>query len=502
MKKNRFLAGKTRWLIIGSLILAIAAGGGYYYYSTTRSRKAAIVAVTPVQTAIAFRGNIVLQASGTGTLISANQVSFGFGTSGQITELDARIGDHVEAGQVLGKLDNTTALAEYEQAKRNLADLSTPAAIAQAQQTVAQAEVDVANALESLKHLVGPDVLYWEGQVTSAEAALKSAQAEGGASPTAEQQTKMDQANTAEQQTKMDQANTALSRAQDNLRAAKLSYINNYVPSFFTYTVTNQVTVNQKVTDVTSTEVVPPSDAEIAAARATYQLAIEKQKEAQAYLDLLNGQALPQDVPGSSLTSLVAAQTALQTAQDTLNATQLIAPITGTVTDLTANVGDNVGASSIITVADISQPYTIDSYFDTGDWLNVQVGYEANITFDVLPDQTFKGKVTVVYPTLDTSSNSPLVHVTIKLTEATPADLPMGATASVDVISGRASDAVLIPVEALHQAKPGQYAVFVRISGKLRLKLIDVGLQDASYAEVKSGLQVGDVVSTGISAVQ
>ena len=282
MKKNRFLAGKTRWLIIGSLILAIAAGGGYYYYSTTRSRKAAIVAVTPVQTAIAFRGNIVLQASGTGTLISANQVSFGFGTSGQITELDARIGDHVEAGQVLGKLDNTTALAEYEQAKRNLADLSTPAAIAQAQQTVAQAEVDVANALESLKHLIGPDVLYWEGQVTTAEAALKSAQAEGGASPTAEQQTKMDQ------------ANTALSRAQDNLQAAKLSYINIYVPSFFTYTVTNQVTVNQKVTDVTSTEVVPPSDAEIAAARATYQLAIEKQKEAQAYLDLLNGQALPQ----------------------------------------------------------------------------------------------------------------------------------------------------------------------------------------------------------------
>ena len=490
MKKNKFLAGKPRWLIIVSLILAIAGGGGYYYYSTTRSRQAATVAVTPVQTATAFRGNIVLQASGTGTLVSANQVSFGFGMSGQITELDVKIGEHVEAGQVLGKLDNTTALAEYEQAKRNLADLSTPAAIAQAQQTVAQSEVDVANALESLKHLIGPDVLYWEGQVTTAEAALKSAQADGGTSPTVEQQTKIDQ------------ANTALGRAQNNLQAAKLSYINEYVPSFFTYTVTNQVTVNQKVTDVTTKEIVPPSDAEIAAARATYQLAIEKQKESQAYLNLLNGLALPQDVPGSSLTSLVAAQTALQTAQDTLNATQLISPITGTVTDLTANLGDSVSASSIITVADIGQPYTIDSYFDTGDWLNVQVGYEANITFDVLPDQTFKGKVTVVYPTLDTSSNSPLVHVTIKLTEATDSDLPVGATASVDVISGRASDAVLIPVEALHQAKPGQYAVFVRTSGKLRMKLIDVGLQDASYAEVKSGLEVGDVVSTGISAVQ
>ena len=47
-----------------------------------------------------------------------------------------------------------------------------------------------------------------------------------------------------------------------------------------------------------------------------------------------------------------------------------------------------------------------------------------------------------------------------------------------------------------------RYAVFVSANGKLRLHLIDVGLQDATYAEVKSGLQVGDVVTTGITAVQ
>ena len=489
MKKNIFSSRKTSWLIMGILVLAIA-GGGYYYYSTTRSRRTTTVTVAPVQTATAFRGNIVLQASGTGTLAPANQISFGFGTSGQIAELDVKIGDQVQAGQVLGKIDDTTAKAAYEQAKRNLADLSTPAAIAQAQQAVAQAEVDITNAHTALQRLISPDVMYWEDQVASAEETLNAAQTAGGTSPTAEQQTKIDQ------------ANAALSRAQDNLQAAKLSYINVYAPATFSYQVTHQETINLRVTDVTTTEVIPPSDAEIAAARATYQLAIEKQKEAQAYLDLLNGKALPQDVPGSSLTSLVAAQSALQTAQVNLNATQLISPITGTVTDLTANVGDNVTNATIITVADISQPYTIDAYFDTGDWLNVKVGYDANITFDVLPDQTFKGKVTVVYPTLDTSSNSPLVHVTVKMTESAASALPVGATASVDVISGQANNAVLIPVEALHQTDPGKYAVFVRTNGKLRLRLIDVGLKDATYAEVKSGLQVGDVVTTGIAAVQ
>jgi multidrug efflux pump subunit AcrA (membrane-fusion protein) len=80
--------------------------------------------------------------------------------------------------------------------------------------------------------------------------------------------------------------------------------------------------------------------------------------------------------------------------------------------------------------------------------------------------------------------------------------LPVGATASVDAISGKANNAILIPVEALHQASPGQYWVFVQMNGKLTLKKIDIGLQDTSYVEVTSGLQVGDFVSTGISAVR
>jgi len=41
---------------------------------------------------------------------------------------------------------------------------------------------------------------------------------------------------------------------------------------------------------------------------------------------MLNGEALPENVPGSSLTSLVEAQTALQTAEENLKATQLISP--------------------------------------------------------------------------------------------------------------------------------------------------------------------------------
>ncbi len=61
---------------------------------------------------------------------------------------------------------------------------------------------------------------------------------------------------------------------------------------------------------------------------------------------------------------------------------------------------------------------------------------------------------------------------------------------------------MLVPVEALHQTDPGKYAVFVVENGKPRLRVIEVGIQDLLYAEVKSGLNPGDVVTTGITETQ
>lgn len=486
---KKIVSGKIRWLLVGIFILLIAGGATFYYTSSTQLSIA--TEETPAQMATAFRGDLVLYANGTGTLAPANEASFGFGTSGQITELNVKIGEHVVAGQVIGQIDNSEVLAEYKQAKRNLDDLTTPASIAEAEQAVAEADVSIYNARQDLEYLISSDVYYWEGQVTNAEEALKAAQAEGGATPTADQKKKID-----------DTAAT-LSRAQTNLEAAHLRYVNEYVPATFTYTITDTEDVdNDHNTEETYREVVAPSEAEIAAARAAYEIAIETKSEAQAYLAMLNGEALPENVPGSSLTSLVEAQTALQTAQENLDATQLISPISGIVTGLTASVGDHVGTDSMITVADLDQPYTIEAYFDAEDWSRVQVGYETEVTFDILPDDIFTGQVTVVYPELDTSSNSSLVHAMVKLHDSIDINLPGGTSAAVDVIGGKAEDAVLVPFEALHEIGDGKYTVFVMENGTPRLRTVDVGLQDITYAEIKSGLDAGEIVTTGIVETQ
>jgi multidrug efflux pump subunit AcrA (membrane-fusion protein) len=90
----------------------------------------------------------------------------------------------------------------------------------------------------------------------------------------------------------------------------------------------------------------------------------------------------------------------------------------------------------------------------------------------------------------------------VKLNETIDTNLPSGTSASVDVIGGRAENAVLIPVEALHEIDGGKYTVFVMENGTPKLRTVEVGLQDITYAEIKSGLEVGETVTTGIVETQ
>jgi macrolide-specific efflux system membrane fusion protein len=138
---------------------------------------------------------------------------------------------------------------------------------------------------------------------------------------------------------------------------------------------------------------------------------------------------------------------------------------------------------------------------DETDWENVKVGYLAQATFDALPNDVFSGKVTLVYPALVSAGGTSMVQGVVALDEAPTVGtdpLPLGVSASVEVIAAQAKNVVLVPVEALHELSANSYAVFVMESGKPVLRTVTVGLQDGTYAEITSGLQAGETVTTGI----
>lgn len=454
-----FLGNRRRLLVLVSAVVAlvVAAGGWYYYYQylpaqTTNGEET-------IQTATVRRGSITLLASGTGTLVPAAEANLGFDTGGDLAELLVGLGDQVEAGDVLARLDETDAQSQVTEAEINLrlAELQLAQLISAPDTSdVAAAQFQLTSAQEALKELLNSpspeEIIIAQADLATAEKQLQQAQS-------------------AYDQISWRPGAAATSQALD-LWQATAAY--------------DQAKANYDMA------MAGPTEQEIAAAQATLA-------QAQAQLDsVLNG-ASPEEVEAAQL-SVEQARLNLVSAQSQLDGTVLRAPFAGTVTAVEAQLGEMVSTSAIITLADLSEPL-LEIYLDETDLELVVPGYEVEAIFDALPDQTFSGEVVQVEPALATVDNVPTVVALASLGEEqshNPWLLPVGANASVDVIAARAENAILVPIEALHELSPGNYAVFVAVDGELQVRPIEVGLMDYAYAEVLSGLEQGEQVSTGI----
>lgn len=472
---------RSIWLVLLAVIV-LAAGGGYGYYQLIyQPANSTSTDSSTMQTASVRTGDLVIYASGSGTLIANNEVDLAFRTSGQVTQVNTAVGDLVKTGDILAQVDDTSAQISLTQAKRSLSELTSVNAVASAQEAMAAAATTLTEARASLAYLISPTVLKWEEEIVKAEQAVKEAQAAVDASPNDK---------TAQQTLKDAQA--YLQRAQANLVGAQASYTEEYLPNNFT------VKSMDRVTHQVTKYVAAPTEADILEARAAYAAAQAAYEEAVTYYNALTSGTIPENATGASLGELEQAQLEVKSAQYSLDGTRLITPIDGTVMSMDLSVGDTVGTSSVVTVADLTHP-ALEVFLDASDWGNVKVGYKAEVTFDMLPDTTYTGKIIQVDPGLYSESGTSVVRAIVKLDAVDDSfNIPLGASASVDVIGGEARNAVLVPIEALHKAGD-QYTVFVMVNGELKLRVVEVGIQDLLYAEVKSGLEAGDVVSTGIT---
>lgn len=467
---------KKTILIAVIVVLVLAAGGGGYAYYQSVQTASETTSENALQTANATRGDLIIYASGTGTLISQSETDLAFSTADEVTGVFVKVGDKVDAGALLAEVDDTDAQAAYLEANRAYLELTSPSAIATAQQTIAEATTSVSDAWSTLAYLISPEVLRAEDKITEAESAI------------AESEAKLkESSNDTETKKALEKSKSDLEIAQNALKEAQGSYLSYYVPKYFS----DGVDLNA------------PSEGEILAARAELELAKATLQEAEYLYAALIGGDVPENATGSGLTELEQARSALETAQANLDGTRLIAPISGTIMSIDISIGDTVSSgNAVVTIADLSQPY-LEVYLDESDWASVVVGYETDVIFDILPDKTYNGVVIQVDPGLYSSNNTSVVRALVQLTEINADDfkLPLGTTASVDVIGGRAEDAVLIPIEALHKAGD-QYAVFVMENGKPRLRVVEVGIQDLLYAEIISGIEAGETVTTGIVETQ
>lgn len=150
----------------------------------------------------------------------------------------------------------------------------------------------------------------------------------------------------------------------------------------------------------------------------------------------------------SGALSIQDAELALDNQIEALDEYMITSPITGTVIDKTAKLGDALDGnkSSMAIVADMSK-VTFTMSIDELDIKNISVGQEVLVTADALPDQTFTGYVSNI-SIIGTTGNGVTTYPVDVIIEEYEGLLP-GMNVDADIISEQSSDTLKIPISAV-----------------------------------------------------
>jgi multidrug efflux pump subunit AcrA (membrane-fusion protein) len=161
MQKNvsQKFSRKTTFVMLFAALALIAV---VVFFVRPTTSEAAEVPV--LQTAKVRTGDLVVTASGAGTVLPAAQVDLAFRSSGVVAELNASIGDSVQNQQVLARLE------ENIQAEADFQALFTAEGVAQAELALVAAQDTLVEAQNDVIYLIGSDAWYWQGQLEKPEA--------------------------------------------------------------------------------------------------------------------------------------------------------------------------------------------------------------------------------------------------------------------------------------------------------------------------------------------
>ena len=203
-------------------------------------------------------------------------------------------------------------------------------------------------------------------------------------------------------------------------------------------------------------------------------------------------------VPDSQLVALreaelTAAELDLEAAEQRIEEAVLTSPISGVVTEISVDSGENVGPNTaIMTVVD-STVVEVDGVVDEIDVLSIQIGAAASVTMDALPGQFLPG--TVSYISAEADNQQGIVTYQVSIRVETPAGIVIreGLTAVAQLVLSSELDVLLIPLQAV-RGSFSQPTTLVFQDGVLTERPVATGASDDFWVVVGQGLVEGELV--------
>jgi multidrug efflux pump subunit AcrA (membrane-fusion protein) len=405
-------------LIVVVIVAAVLAGAAFFRSGGTMTSTEANTPPNYVEAAIAdlvqeesYNGKLE-SVKGTGSLIPAAQIELAFTTPGIITELPVQVGQTVQVGDHLARVDAETLIAQDEI-------------------SVAQAQINLDVAQQLLDDLFNwevdaDNIAQLEANVAAAQAAYNAAlgQETAGGNSAAVLGITLDQAQRqlAEVQEVYD---TAFDPARDwELQISDaLLYEREAAASALQY-----AQENLQIAQLNYGAAVSGSGSSGSAIARSALLSAE--------------QALATALAGSTDDQIAGAETAVSQAQLNLQQAQLnqaanlagatlMAPINSTILSINGHLGGQAGSATFITLADLTHPM-LEIFLDETNLDIIEIGSTIEVVFSALPAEQFSGRIVQIDPQLVVSGNA-LNSIRALAQLDTERPLPVGLTAAVNV---------------------------------------------------------------------
>lgn len=188
--------------------------------------------------------------------------------------------------------------------------------------------------------------------------------------------------------------------------------------------------------------------------------------------------------------ALAQTRAAAEAARVRLQYANIVAPAAGVLIARNVEPGDVVQAGKALMTLSPLGATELVVQIDERNLGRIAIGQKALASADAFPDRRFAAEVTYINPGIDAQRGS--VEVKLRV-PAPPAELRQDMTVSVDVEVARRDRALLVPVEALHEAETSPWVLRVE-NGVAHRRAVKLGLRGSGTAQVLEGLAPGDRV--------
>ncbi len=181
-----------------------------------------------------------------------------------------------------------------------------------------------------------------------------------------------------------------------------------------------------------------------------------------------------------------------------LENTLLVSPINGVVSARNYDNGDMYGGQPILVIEQIT-PVKMKINISEKYYTRINKETKVALKFETYGDEVFEGKVSIVYPTIDATTHTFPVEITVPNNDRR---IRPGMYGHATINFGSENRVVVPDVAVIKQAGSGDYYIYTYADGKVSYDKIEIGNRLGDKYELISGVASGaKVVTAGQTAL-